>query len=83
MQITREDDRLTVAEVAALCGVEPITVYQWMYRGYLTRDGSERHHLPFVKEGRRILINVVDAAKAEWHTRERARRGAGPATAVA
>lgn len=37
---------LTVAQVAAICGVSPITVRSWIRRGHLTRtprgiDGAE------------------------------------------
>lgn len=74
MKVTRADGWVTLDELAELCGVKPMTVYQWTRRGYLTRDGSQRVRLPFKREGRRILIDPVEGAKAEWHTAERARR---------
>ena len=76
IEVTRPDGLLTVAQLAQLCGVQPITVYQWTTRGYLTRDGSQRVVLPVVREGRTVLIDPVDGAKAEYHTRVRARRAA-------
>lgn len=59
---------LTVEEAAAHCGVQPVTVRQWVSRG----------HLSPVTRGikGRLLFNVVDVAKAEKATRERARRPA-------
>jgi hypothetical protein len=78
---TRADGYLSVDELAALCGVKPITVYQWKDRGYMTRDGSHRVKLPFKREGRRILIDPVEGAKAEYHTAVRARRVIVPTAA--
>ncbi len=80
---TRPDGRLTVAQVAQLAGVKPITVYQWMRRGYWTRDHTARVKLPFIRAGRLILIDPVDAAKAEHHTAVRARRVIEPTAASA
>jgi excisionase family DNA binding protein len=59
---------LTVEEAAEHCGVQPVTVRQWVYRG----------HLESVARGAngRLLFNVVDVARAERATRERARRPA-------
>jgi len=46
-------------------------------RGYLLRDGSARIVLPVArKEGRLNLVDPVEAAKYEYHTRVRARRAA-------
>lgn len=71
---TRPDGKLTVAELADLCGVRPITVYQWIYRGYIPRDGGVRRFLPCERVAGVILVDQIEGAKAEWHTRERARR---------
>jgi hypothetical protein len=78
MQITRPDGKVTVGQLAELCGVQPITVYQWIYRGYTPRGGGDRVKLPTVREGRTILIDPIDGAKAEYATAVRARRTIEP-----
>lgn len=40
--MTRRRRELTVAEVAAVCGVSPITVRVWITRGYLRRNAHGR-----------------------------------------
>jgi hypothetical protein len=71
---TRADGYFTVEETALLCGVKPITVYKWVRSGYTSRDGTQRLVLPVKREGGRIYIDPVEAAKAEYHTAVRARR---------
>lgn len=75
-QVTRADGKLTIAEAAAQCGVSEACVRMWISRGYLLRDGSARVWLPVVKDGRRTLVDEIEVAKAEYHTRARARRAA-------
>lgn len=81
MFITRGDGCLYVDQAAALCHVKPVTVRNWINRGYtVTRvvDGEkfkERHFLPVAKrEDGLILLDPVEVAKAEHATREAARR---------
>lgn len=81
MRITRGDGLLYIEQAAELCGVETVTVRNWINRGYVvTRfiDGEkvkERHHLPAAKrENGLILVSPVDLAKAEHATRKAARR---------
>jgi excisionase family DNA binding protein len=59
---------LTVEQAAEHCGVQPVTIRQWVSRGHLT---------PIARGVKgRLLFDVVDVAKAERATRERARRPA-------
>lgn len=59
---------LTVEESAEHCGVQPVTIRQWVSRGHLA---------PIARGDKgRLLFNVVDVARAERATRERARRPA-------
>lgn len=75
MRITRGDGLIDRDQAAALCGVTPDAVTAWAQRGYKTRDGSRRLHLPVAKrEGRRPLYSLIEVQKAEWHTRRRGRR---------
>lgn len=64
---------ITTEQAAALCGVKPVTVRNWILRGYTGTDG-ERHHLPACRYKRRLLLDPVEVAKAEHATAERARR---------
>lgn len=64
---------ITTEQAAALCGVEPVTVRNWVLRGYVAPDGS-RVKLPAHRYKRRLLLDPVDVAKAEYATRARARR---------
>ena len=75
MRITRADGCITRDEAAALCGVDPDTISQWISRGYSLRDGSGRCRLQVAKRERgRVLLDPVEVAKAEYHTAVRARR---------
>jgi hypothetical protein len=61
-----------------MCNVSVTAVHQWINRGYLTRDGSERVKLPFTRIGGRIMVDPAEGVKAEWHTAERSRRAKPP-----
>ena len=81
MLITRGDGLIYVDQAAELCGVETVTVRNWINRGYVvTRviDGEkvkERHRLPVAtRENGLILLNPIDVARAENATRKAARR---------
>jgi hypothetical protein len=65
---------ITTDQAAALSGVQPVTVRNWILRGYTGPDG-ERHHLETAGRYKgRILLDPVAVAKAELATRDRARR---------
>ena len=81
MRITRGDGLIYVDQAAELCGVEAVTVRNWINRGYVvvrTVGGEkvkERRHLPVARrENGLILLNPVEVAKAENATRKAARR---------
>jgi hypothetical protein len=72
--VPRPDGLITRDQSAQLAGVTPHAITMWSTRGYLTRDG-ERCKLPVTKrEGRTVLYDPVEVAKAEYATRQRARR---------
>lgn len=74
---TRADGLVTVAELAAKCDVSEACVRNWISRGYKLRDGSATVKLRVEgKQGRENLVSEIEGAKAEFHTRERARRPA-------
>jgi uncharacterized protein YjcR len=82
MRITRADGYITVAQAAQLCGVEPVTVRNWINRGYWSDILGSRQFLPVAKrEGRTILLNPVEVQKAEVATAARARRVIVPTAA--
>ena len=73
MRITRGDGLITRDMAAELCGVTPDTISQWISRGYGPKEG--RRKLPVAKrEGRNILLDPIELAKADHATKERARR---------
>ena len=73
MRITRWDGLIDVEQAAELCGVKPVTVRAWTQRGYGPKDA--RCKLPVAKrEGRTILLDPIEVAKADHATRDRARR---------
>lgn len=73
MRITRWDGLITRAMAAELCGVNPDTISQWISRGYGPKDA--RRKLPVAKrEGRLILLDPVEVAKADHATKGPARR---------
>lgn len=57
---------ITAAAAASLCGVSTSTIYVWVNRGTLAPSGLDDrgHH----------LYRVIDVAKAERATRDKARR---------
>jgi hypothetical protein len=58
---------------AQLCGVNPDTISQWISRGYGPKGA--RRKLPVAKrEGRSILLDPIEVARADHATKERARR---------
>lgn len=79
----RPDGLITVSQAAQLCGVKPVSVRNWTTRGYLTRTGETRKLPVARREGRTLLLDPVEVAKAEHATRERARRAAFPLPAAA
>lgn len=60
------DNLITVAQAATLCGVTAEAVRKWASRGQLNAAGIDEH-------GRK-LYRLIDVAKAELATRQRARR---------
>ena len=57
---------ITAAEAATLCNVATSTIYVWVNRGLLEPSGLD-------EKGRK-LYRLLDVAKAERATRDRARR---------
>lgn len=73
MRITRWDGLIDVEQAAELCGVKPVTVRAWTQRGYGPKGA--RRKLPVAKrEGRIILLDPVEVAKADHATKDLARR---------
>lgn len=73
LRITRWDGLIDVEQAAELCGVKPVTIRAWISRGYGPKD--TRCKLPVAKrEGRRILLDPVEVAKADHATCKAARR---------
>jgi hypothetical protein len=73
VRITRGDGLITRIMAAQLCGVDPDTISQWISRGYGPRDA--RRKLPVAKrEGRSVLLDPVEVAKADHATKGPARR---------
>lgn len=62
------DSLITTTEAATLCGVSASTIRTWADRGALTAAGID-------PRGRK-LYRLLDVAKAEQATRQRARRAA-------
>lgn len=60
------EDLITVNEAATLCGVSAVTIRSWANRGILSASGIDMR-------GRK-LYRLIDVAKAERATREKARR---------
>lgn len=73
MQITRWDGLITRDMAAQLCGVDPDTISQWISRGYGPKNARQK--LPVAKrEGRSILLDPIEVAKADHATKGPARR---------
>lgn len=62
------DSLINTSEAATLCGVSAATIRVWATRGTLTASGVDHR-------GRK-LYKLLDVAKAEQATRDRARRAA-------
>jgi DNA-binding transcriptional MerR regulator len=60
------DSLITANEAATLCGVSADAIRKWLQRGLLTVEGLD--------ERGRNLYRLIDVAKAERSTRDRARR---------
>lgn len=61
-----QDELLTPAQAAELCGVAVATIWQWRRRGLITPDGLD--------DRRRPLYSQLTIAQAEAKTRKRAGR---------
>lgn len=60
------EDLITVNEAASLCGVSAEAIRKWASRGLLSASGMD-------DRGRK-LYKLIDVAKAERATRQKARR---------
>lgn len=60
------DSLITTTEAATLCGVSAATVRKWVQRNLLAPSGLDGNG--------RNLFRLIDVAKAERATRQRARR---------
>ena len=60
------DSEITATEAAELCGVALCTITKWVREGRINPTGMNR-------QGRKVY-RLLDVAKAERATRERARR---------
>ena len=67
---------ITTEQAAALCGVAPVTVRNWILRGYVGPDGKRVKLKTVGRYKRRLLLDPVEVAKAERATAKRARRAA-------
>jgi phage antirepressor YoqD-like protein len=83
VRITRADGLISVRQAAALCGVEEVTVRNWITRGYWLRDHSRKcrrgcGHRCTLQVAKRedglIWLDPVEVAKAEYHTARKAGR---------
>ena len=73
LRITRWDGLIDVEQAAALCGVKPVTIRAWISRGYGPKT-ARRKLLVAKREGRLILLDPIEVAKADHATRKAARR---------
>ena len=64
---------ITTDQAAELCGVKPVTVRNWINRGWRTDKGVRKLPVAFRYRGR-IMLDPVEVQKAERATAERARR---------
>ena len=72
---------ITTDQAAQLCDVSPVTVRNWINRGWHTEDGEVRK-LPVAFRYRgRIMLDPVEVQKAEHATAKRARRVIQPTAA--
>ena len=61
---------ITTEQAADLCGVKPVTVRNWILRGYTGLDG-QRHHLPAHRFKRRLLPRPRRGRQGGARDRER------------
>ncbi|MET8511983.1 MerR family transcriptional regulator [Streptomyces sp. NPDC005077] len=75
MELTHIDHRdlMTETEAATMCGVKPVTIRQWVFKGLLTAVDLGEHD-----RGRK-LYRLQDVALAEKATRAKAKRVLVPA----
>jgi hypothetical protein len=72
----RPDGTITVAQAARLCQVTAVSIRNWIHLGYVLASG-ERVKLPIKRwDGRTILLDPVEVAKADHATRTRQLRAA-------
>jgi hypothetical protein len=72
---------ITVAQAAALCGVDETTVRNWRNRGYMGPGGQRVYLRDAGKWKGQLLLDPVEVAKAEHATARRARRLTDPVAA--
>ena len=72
----RPDGLITRGQAAALCGVTPEAITNWVRLGYGPKD--DRRKLPVKRRDGtgHPLFDPIEVAKAEYATRKRARRAA-------
>lgn len=58
--------KITASQAATIAGVSVATIRAWVHRGHLEAVGRNEHNHP--------VYRLIDVAKAERATRERARR---------
>jgi DNA-binding transcriptional MerR regulator len=75
MELTAIDPRdlMTATQAATLCGVKPVTIRQWVFKGLLTAVNLGEHD-----RGPK-LYRLQDVAQAEKATRAKAKRVLAPA----
>jgi hypothetical protein len=71
---------ITTDQAAELCGVSPVTVRNWINRGWRAGGGVRKLPVAFRYRGR-IMLDPVEVQKAEHATAERARRIIRPTAA--
>ena len=65
---------ITVKQAAALCGVEPVTVRNWINRGWHDEGGNVvKLKIKWRYKGQ-IMLDPVEVAKADYATARKARR---------
>jgi hypothetical protein len=72
---------ISVAQAAAVCGVDEKTVRNWRTRGYIGADGTRVYLRDCGRWKGQIRLDPVEVAKAEHATARRARRFIMPTAA--
>jgi len=70
---------ITVAQAALLCGVEPVTVRNWINRGWHDDDGRVAKLPVAWRYKGKIMLDPVEVAKSDHATKFKARRALKPA----